>query len=544
MNIDHLPGDLLLEIASHLRLPSEILHLSLTSRHVFGQLAQVLYAEVKLRGSIQCIQTLKMLVAHPERARHIRSLCLHPDDHGPFAARIWGRGALFNGYAISGAIRRLASKMEILQSFMWDGEELPPYDDMWFALRVFCPRLKFIGTSVGSILTSPNSHLFDFRDLHGFSLIFKPGFFAHMEPGSRDEAIPGYKRLWCMLINHCPNLEELTIDGYSPAEPVDAHRLTRGRWPYLRKLVLGDVVTEWHTALNHAARRSFLTFLEQHRNLEILHLHSGQMSVGSPSILDDLHDGALPNVRDFGGSLAQLQAYAHRAKVHTLRLPDAILLRESSPLTVSAVLVTAPQLTSLTISFALPHGYDNGGIVRSIASACPMLEHLDFTCACRPAFKFDTFSRSIKPLGRLRSLQLSIVRARGEETLVTCGSQLVRANPRISNFTISFLERSGPSPTRGSPPTIIRSASFDLLTDQHGLPVQLRVREKSRPLLWWRQPTATTQLVDMRPPGYPGTLKGGVVALLLDPSPAGQEMRVICLCAALVLSTVGGCFLL
>lgn len=31
MNIDHLPGDLLLEIAGHLRLPAEILHLSLTA---------------------------------------------------------------------------------------------------------------------------------------------------------------------------------------------------------------------------------------------------------------------------------------------------------------------------------------------------------------------------------------------------------------------------------------------------------------------------------------------------------------------------------
>ena len=122
--------------------------------------------------------------------------------------------------------------------------------------------------------------------------------------------------------------------------------------------------------------------------LNVLHLHSGQMSVGSPSILESLHDGALPSVHDFSGSLAQLQAFAHRADVRTLWIPDAILLRESSPLTISAVLVTAPRLTSLTISFALPHGYDNGGIVRSIASACPFLEHLDFTCACRPAFKF------------------------------------------------------------------------------------------------------------------------------------------------------------
>ena len=79
---------------------------------------------------------------------------------------------------VSAAVRRAAKNLEVLRSFVWDGEELPPYDDMWFALRISCvgvhvvdalvelksffyscPRLKFISTSLGSILPPPNSHV-------------------------------------------------------------------------------------------------------------------------------------------------------------------------------------------------------------------------------------------------------------------------------------------------------------------------------------------------------------------------------------------------
>ena len=55
----------------------------------------------------------------------------------------WGRGVLPDGYAVSSAVRRAARRLEVLNYFMWDGEELPPYDDMWFALRISCVPLSF-----------------------------------------------------------------------------------------------------------------------------------------------------------------------------------------------------------------------------------------------------------------------------------------------------------------------------------------------------------------------------------------------------------------
>ena len=189
-----------------------------------------------------------------------------------------------------------------------------------------------------------------------------------------------------MLIKRCPRLRELVLDGISPENPVDAHRLTRGRWPLLRKLVLGDIVLDWHSAVNPAAKRPFITFLEEHRALEQLHLLGYQPSVSAPDLLAAVHRGALAGVAAFSGTLDQVQALPHRAALRALCVTDPILLRESTPLAVAGVLQTLPALASLTIAFVLEHGYDNGGMLRTLVAACPHLQHLDLTCARKPSF--------------------------------------------------------------------------------------------------------------------------------------------------------------
>jgi len=207
-----------------------------------------------------------------------------------------------------------------------------------------------------------------------------------------DEPTPGYDRLWDMLIKRCPNLEELVIDGLSPTEPVDASRLTNGRWPKLHTLILGDIVTDWHTALNPNAMRPFITFLDAHPSLQGLHLRGRQPSVSAPSILESLQPSSLCGLHEFSGSQDQLLALRNRANLRNLFVPDSILLRESTPLAMSNTLSTVPNLVSLSISFTLLHGYDNGSIIRSIASSCPLLEHLDFMCTGRASFKIVSTS--------------------------------------------------------------------------------------------------------------------------------------------------------
>lgn len=94
----------------------------------------VLYSHVTLRGVEQCCTTLEMLFNNPERARHVRTLSVSPDPV-PLVPRS-SRYALDDGYKVSAAVRRAAVNLEVLQRFQWDGEELAPNDDMWFALRV------------------------------------------------------------------------------------------------------------------------------------------------------------------------------------------------------------------------------------------------------------------------------------------------------------------------------------------------------------------------------------------------------------------------
>src|SRR6266436_6404244 len=102
---------------------------------------------------------------------HLRSLSVCPDTlsarrvrTGSSSSSRWGRSALPDAYAVSSAVLSVARQLEVLRYFVWDGEELPPYDDMWFALRILCvphtlplriifhllfscPRLKFISTT-------------------------------------------------------------------------------------------------------------------------------------------------------------------------------------------------------------------------------------------------------------------------------------------------------------------------------------------------------------------------------------------------------------
>jgi len=377
-----------------------------------------------------------------------------------------------------------------------------------------------------------------------------------------------------MLVKRCPNLEQLAIDGYSPHAPVDAHGLVRGRWPKLRSLLIGDVVLDWHVELNPALGRPFRAFLEAHRTLEQLHLHSHAPSVAAPSVLANLDPDALTKVSTFSGALAQAQVLPSRATLKTLRVPDALVLREGTSLSVSASLAVLPALASLTIAFRLEQGYDNGSVLHAIVGACPHLRHLDFTVTCRPSFTIvnnrtlsprpppkyshpprqqETFARRIRTLGQLRTLALRIVPSPGEDALPTCGARLVRASPRLSSFELAFFARA----TSGS---VRAHAKFALARDAHGLPLALHVVERRPGRMRWlwfslhatwlgtwldtsALPTDSVRRItlDMRPAGAPGTRRAPLLALVLERSPAGEEARLLLFCAALLVIVVWGC---
>ncbi len=92
----------------------------------------MLYESVTLNSVQECISTLGMLSCRPDIARHVRELTLQiQPKHTPTLTTNEREAA-------SAAVIQVASSMALdaLRRFVWDADELPFHDDMWFALRI------------------------------------------------------------------------------------------------------------------------------------------------------------------------------------------------------------------------------------------------------------------------------------------------------------------------------------------------------------------------------------------------------------------------
>lgn len=76
------------------------------------------------------MQTLTMLANRGDIARHVRKLVVRPDGgkkYGAYPA---------SGVAVSAAVKKAARKLDALNTFVWDGDEMPACDEMWLQLRM------------------------------------------------------------------------------------------------------------------------------------------------------------------------------------------------------------------------------------------------------------------------------------------------------------------------------------------------------------------------------------------------------------------------
>ncbi|KAL0956664.1 hypothetical protein HGRIS_002796 [Hohenbuehelia grisea] len=535
-----LPRDLLLEVAGCLNSRLEILNLSLISRRHYSDLSSALYSTVVLNSVEQCTTTLGMLRSRADFARHVLKLVIRPESKP--GKRRFG----YNDGLASAAVREVAASMNLdaLATFVWDGDEMPGNDDMWFALRMFCPRLRFICTTIGSILPKLNSHLFDFADLTGFSLTLKQGFYDNHVDMFLNEDQPASRKFWDMLINRCPNLEELSIDGISSL-PTDAHSLVNGRWPKLRKLTLGDVSIDWHPTTINLEKRPFISFLEEHSSIRSLSL--------SRHNIQSNHFAANPvtftHLTEFSGTLEQLQVLPHlHASLQSVSFRDPMQTRELTPLAVVGVLQSMSSLTHLRISFVLHSMYDSGSLLRSLIQSCPHLQHLDLTCAHKPSFHLDSFSKTIRSFRKLRTLSLTIVKYPGDESISAGAARIARTHPRLQKFTLTFLPPTQPLPLPFAFPLFQvlppceATGTYTLTCDQHGLPLSLTASEHYTRLWPWGLGASTTTRKYtryLRPPGYPSDARRkrrtrALMDLVFERSSAGEEMRMILFCAMLV----------
>jgi hypothetical protein len=70
-----------------------------------------------------------MLYQRPDIARHVQKLVIRPQTK-------WKKSTMQENCVIAAAVRRAAGSLDALKTFVWDGEDMCPYDDMWFGLRM------------------------------------------------------------------------------------------------------------------------------------------------------------------------------------------------------------------------------------------------------------------------------------------------------------------------------------------------------------------------------------------------------------------------
>ena len=212
-------------------------------------------------------------------------------------------------------------------------------------------------------------------------VIFAIFFSYRYQQFTEDE--PAFKKLCTMLIQRCPNLEELTIDGFSSV-PTDIQCLVVGRWPRLRKLSLGDVCMDWFPR-NPGEKRPFISFLEAHPSLE--HLTLSRHAI-QPIHFTSLEAGSLSKVTTFSGTHQQLHSLPHlHRSLRSVTFRDPIDTRDVSATTVATLLRDLTSLTSLKVSFTLHSMYDSANLLQSLIQSCPMLRHLELTCGHKPSFQ-------------------------------------------------------------------------------------------------------------------------------------------------------------
>ena len=189
-----------------------------------------------------------------------------------------------------------------------------------------------------------------------------------------------------MLICQCPDLRQLSLLTQGPSDAVnsiDARSLFSGdHWPQLRFLELGNVKVG--SALDGGDAHPFISFLSKRNHLRALHF-SGDFTLSS-SHLVRLPRDSLQNLRYFSGSIDHLSSLPSAKNLLSIEIPNPLILREVTPLSITHALQAAPAVRSLNVSFVLQSGYDGIGILRSIATAGAHIRHLDLTFSHKPSF--------------------------------------------------------------------------------------------------------------------------------------------------------------
>nr|GAT50753.1 DNA binding protein Ncp1 [Mycena chlorophos] len=406
-----LPEELLLETAQHL--PSvDLLSLVLTNTRFLRIFLPTLYADVDLRSSAQCENTLTFLLANTHMCGCIKSLVVRPNNEEWIHTQSSMRE--IESWVVV-TIKQLAPHLANLSRFVWDGKELPKYDVVWKSLRECCD-LRQVGVVIGlgdftfqSRKVMPvKSSLFGFENLTAFTLRVKQMVPSSLHPPF--DELP--QELWSMLYQ-CTNLQQLTIDTDNERY-IDVRPLFEGQWPSLRELVIGDFVLldSFGTVEGTNNGLAMANFLARHPSLERLTLHQLEgwyfpLSIKLPAT-------ALPNLRHFSARHILLRHLHNVQHLESLELTNQPLGK--LPLVGALWAVSQLPLTSLRIwidcsdSEETDVKSDHAKIFADIFQSASRLLHLDVACSSDPTFSMSELTPALGTRHRLRSLALTQVK--------------------------------------------------------------------------------------------------------------------------------------
>jgi len=185
-----------------------------------------------------------------------------------------------------------------------------------------------------------------------------------------------------MILNRCPDLEELSLCSFSSCTRIfDFTRVSEGYWPKLHSLTLGAFGYQSDFSLGPANGTAFGKFLDAHPRLKFMRLQWNFKRWMSPAEIPiHLSPTALPDLDTFIGIYQQLAGLPNPDSIEALDL-TCEPLHESRVNEVSDVLQTLTSLKTLDLwAHILEPSHNHTLLFSRVLSACPKLTDFHFMC--------------------------------------------------------------------------------------------------------------------------------------------------------------------
>ncbi|KAK0193492.1 hypothetical protein F5146DRAFT_1030878 [Armillaria mellea] len=415
-----IPDDVIFEVARHAS-PHNVLQMCLANHAIYNLLKPVLYSSVDLDSTESCRASLKLFSQRPDITVWIQKLTLRPSHASGWAK---SSGTEIDEDWVSSVVEEIVSAGHLrgLTSFLWDGME-SPRDSLWTALRLGCPHLRTLGSSVGprTQAVNPDSDIFNFKDLKGFSLFTQR--LQRWTIYTTHQKLP--IRMWNMLLIHSPRLQTLYIDGTCHLSQLwEVRPMLTGRWDQLRNFATGNIFPI--SVLIQESMAMMSNFLENHPSLEDV-AALGFMSFSHQSLITL---SKLPKWNSYRGKLLQLKNVPIECSLRNVVLTDWLSPRVNFNDTPALASITS---LSICVNFVDKGSKEELNFFYRLFNVCRKLQHLDVSCTS--SVLLTDFLGSLYLAPQLRSFVLTRPRKFNEDDFTKAAMRTARTHHVLREFT-------------------------------------------------------------------------------------------------------------